>query len=272
MNELFLIGEISKLFNINSKTLRYYDELDLFKPQLIDNKTGYRYYSSNQFEQLNTINYLKVLGMSLKDIKTHLNKRSIPYITELFEIQKKQNLNKINELLSIQKKIENRIIFLENLKNVEVDKISEDIFPERLVLSLKKNIKNNHDIELSIRELENSNEKNNSVFIGKIGISINEENLKKSSFSEYHELFMIIEEDYFDKTKLRVFPKGKYITISFRGSHEKAPLYYEKLLNYIKEKHYKIIGDSFERTLVDFALTNNPNEYLSEIQIPVENI
>ena len=35
MKEFFSIGEISKLFDINKKTLRYYDEIGLFKPSFV---------------------------------------------------------------------------------------------------------------------------------------------------------------------------------------------------------------------------------------------
>ena len=272
MNKLFLIGELSKLFNINSKTLRYYDEIDLFKPQVTDNKSGYRYYSSTQFEQLNTINYLKVLGMPLKDIKTHLNKRSIDYISELLEIQKRVNLEKINELLAVQKKIENRLVFLENLKDIRTDEISEEFYKERRVIFIKKSIKNSHDIELSIRELENSNRKKNSIFIGKVGVSITKKHLLNSNFSEYNELFILLEDEVVNNENLKIFPEGKYISISFRGSHENASFYYEKLIKYINSRGYEIIGGSFERTLIDFALTSNPQEYLTEIQIPVNTI
>ena len=73
MKEFFTIGEISKLFNINSKTLRYYDEIDLFKPSYVDEHNKYRYYSIDQFECLETIQYLKELGLSLSKIKYHLN-------------------------------------------------------------------------------------------------------------------------------------------------------------------------------------------------------
>lgn len=41
MKEFFTIGEISKLFNINKKTLRYYDEIDLFKPSYVDEHNKY---------------------------------------------------------------------------------------------------------------------------------------------------------------------------------------------------------------------------------------
>ena len=55
MQNRFSIGEMSKLMNIPVKTLRYYDEIGLFKPHEVNRHTGYRYYSTEQFEQLDTI-------------------------------------------------------------------------------------------------------------------------------------------------------------------------------------------------------------------------
>ena len=45
MKTLFKIGEIAELFHLNIKTLRYYDEIGLVKPEVVDPETGYRYYS-----------------------------------------------------------------------------------------------------------------------------------------------------------------------------------------------------------------------------------
>ena len=63
--ELFTIGEIGKLFHMNIRTLRYYDAAGLLKPEKTDPDTGYRYYSTKQFERLNTIKYLRALDLSL---------------------------------------------------------------------------------------------------------------------------------------------------------------------------------------------------------------
>jgi hypothetical protein len=38
------IGEFSKLAQVSVKTLRYYDELGLLRPDWVDRYTGYRYY------------------------------------------------------------------------------------------------------------------------------------------------------------------------------------------------------------------------------------
>ena len=69
MKTLFKIGEIAELFHLNIKTLRFYDEIDLVKPEVVDPDTGYRYYSTAQFEQLNTIRYLRELDVPLNEIR-----------------------------------------------------------------------------------------------------------------------------------------------------------------------------------------------------------
>ena len=134
---------------------------------------------------------------------------------------------------------------------------------------LKKKIKNNSDIELSIRELENLTDNNNSIFIGKVGISLKKENIINKKF-EYDKLFILPEDEKYEDKFIKKFPKGKYVCINFQGSHSEAYIYYEILLNYILENQHTIIGDSFERTLIDFGLTNNINEYITEIQIPIK--
>lgn len=44
---LFTTGEFARLCNIRKDTLFYYDEIDLLKPEIIQDN-GYRYYSANQ--------------------------------------------------------------------------------------------------------------------------------------------------------------------------------------------------------------------------------
>ena len=67
------IGEFSKLTGVSIRTLRYYDEIDLFKPADIDLFTDYRYYNEEQVEDLNLINELKKVGFSLEEIKDNWN-------------------------------------------------------------------------------------------------------------------------------------------------------------------------------------------------------
>lgn len=271
MNGLFTIGEVSKLFDINIKTLRYYDEINLFKPIFIDKFNKYRYYSADQFEQLNTIMYLKALGMPLNKIKFHLSTRSIDNITQLLEEQKKITVEKIKELEYIERKIENRLKQINYATNYDKLNIVEEIeFDERNIILLKEKIKCNKDLELSIRNLENKSRKKASIFNGKIGVSISKDNLKRKRFNEYDSIFSFTDGEEYNKQLRKILPKGTYVTIRFNGNHKDSPSYYDKLLKYIEKNKYEIADDSIEIALIDFGLTTKKSEFITEIQILVK--
>ena len=42
MKDLFTIGEVARLFQLNIRTLRYYDSIGVLKPERVDGETGYR--------------------------------------------------------------------------------------------------------------------------------------------------------------------------------------------------------------------------------------
>ena len=67
--DLYTIGEVCRICNVNASMLRYYDDIGLVKPQKVDGETGYRYYGNETLLDLPVIYYLKVLGFSLKEIK-----------------------------------------------------------------------------------------------------------------------------------------------------------------------------------------------------------
>ena len=63
------IGEFANLFNISIKTVRFYEEKNLFKPFYIDKYSGYRYYDEQNIYEMSKILYLKELDFSLDEIK-----------------------------------------------------------------------------------------------------------------------------------------------------------------------------------------------------------
>ncbi|MEH7609997.1 MerR family transcriptional regulator, partial [Gottfriedia acidiceleris] len=88
MKEYFTIGEVSKLFQIKIGTLRYYDQIGLLRPEFIDKKTNYRYYSTQQFERLNSIKYLRALDLPINEIIDFFNYREIDALVEMLKKQK----------------------------------------------------------------------------------------------------------------------------------------------------------------------------------------
>lgn len=267
---MFLIGEISKLFQIDIRTLRYYDDIDLFKPAHVDERSGYRYYSIEQFEQLNTILYLKALNIPLKNVKLFLENRNIDRILQLLEEQQKETEKRIHEFTQIQKKITSRIHQIVDATNEqELGKVREVELPERKIVWLKQKIHKTDNLEMSIRLLENSTNMKSTIFLGKVGLSISLENVRQRNFEEYDSLFVIVENESFhiSEAKEKILPRDKYVTIRFAGTHADATPYYEKLMDYIDEKGYVIVEDAIEITLIDYGLTHDPSKFVTEVQL-----
>ncbi len=70
MQEKYSIGEVAKMLDISTRTLRFYDEKDLVKPAYIE-ENGYRFYEKEQIKQIELILFLKDIGFSLSRIFFH---------------------------------------------------------------------------------------------------------------------------------------------------------------------------------------------------------
>ncbi|WP_042352107.1 MerR family transcriptional regulator [Bacillus massiliigorillae] len=270
MKNIFTIGEISKLHNISIKTLRYYDEIGLFKPIETNQTNGYRYYSTEQFEQLNIIKYLRALGLSLKEIKTQFEQGSLENFVHLLEHHKERTDQKIKELQLISTRFQNRIeelMAVRQIKELGVVKLKK--IEARRMVAIQENIFSEHQLELTLKGLENSFNLEPSLFIGRVGLTVSVHNLSKHLFNEYSSVFILLEDHHYDGDCSMELPQGDYVCINFNGKREDSKHYYHMLLKYIEDHHLKIRGDAIERMIVDEFISKDENEYLTEIQIPV---
>src|SRR4051794_2573140 len=65
---MFRIGDFSRIARVSARLLRYYDEIGLLKPSIVDAASGYRFYSAEQLSRLNRILVLKQLGLTLEQV------------------------------------------------------------------------------------------------------------------------------------------------------------------------------------------------------------
>lgn len=73
--ELYLIGELAKLANVNIQTIRYYERINLLNPKIRKNKVGARLYNKDSYETLCFIKNAQALGFQLDEIKELLKLR-----------------------------------------------------------------------------------------------------------------------------------------------------------------------------------------------------
>ncbi len=268
MKDLFTIGEIANLFEINIRTLRYYDEINLLKPEFIDLNSKYRYYSTKQFERLNTIKYLRTLNMPLSKIIDFFENREIETLVSMLKEQQEEIVQKKYELELIKRKIQTRITQIEDAISTEYDRIEEKWIPKRNIGILKRNIKVGEDIEYPIAELGMKNQLNTAIFLGKVALAVDKENLLATKFDEFTSVIIIIEDEDNNHDNCESISEGDYLTLRFKGTHKEASKYYIKMLNYIKRKRYIICGNAIEITLIDYGMTNDTYKFVTEIQIP----
>ena len=254
-----------------SKTLRYYDDIGLFKAIAVDGNNGYRYYSTEQFEQLNAIKYLKFLGFSLKEIRKHMETRDASSFITLLKQRQEITNNTIKSLSLINNQFSNRISEIEQALQIKVvDEPTVRHIPERAIIRIDEHIRSEAEWELALRKLENIVGGSPSLFIGKVGLTVAKENIATGKFHEYSSVFVLWEGPLVENECVRCFGEGNYVCIYYRGNHSISKEYYEKLLQFINVKGYTIDGDSIERTIIDDYITREKGLHLTAIQIPVK--
>lgn len=272
--EWFQIGDVAKLFDISVGSLRYYEKIGLVKPEYIDSETGYRYYSTRQFECLNTIRYLRVLDMSLSQIDDFFKNRNIEKIQEMLCQQKEIVIRKQSELRNIERKIENRLQQLQEAILSEKETITLKKIGPRRIAWLRKDFSIDSyeapEFETSIIKL-GQGQKDRVIFLGKVGAGISKEHLTAEQYDQYNMVFLILDDEDQYAGLSEELPEELCVTICFCGSHKDASAYYKKLAEYMKEHELEIAGFSKEITMIDFGFTNNISEFVTEIQIPIKS-
>lgn len=270
---LFSIGDVAKLFHLSVSSLRHYENVGLLTPEYIDADSGYRYYSTKQFEVLNSIRYLRALDMPLAEIADFLSNRDVDRMEEKLHFQKQAVILKQEELKRIERKIDNRLQMIADAKKSVFDTVQLIHKNKSRMVLVDSPLKINNflDMEKPIRELDR-NQTEAVVFLGKVGVGIAPENLEKELFNGYDYIFLILDEEDCFEGKATEIPETLCVSVRFHGSHTEAPAQYKKLLYYITEHNLKIIGFSREITMIDYGLTDDLSKFVTEISISVKNI
>lgn len=101
------ISQVAELTGISIRTLQYYDEIGLLKPNE-RTQSGYRLYGEDALQKLQQILFFKELGFQLKEIKEILDKPDFDRI-EAFKKQKELLLlkrNRIDRLIQLLSRLE----------------------------------------------------------------------------------------------------------------------------------------------------------------------
>lgn len=132
----YTVQKLSKIAGISTRTLRYYDEIELLKPLKI-NSSGYRIYGQNEVNKLQQILFYRELGISLENIKNIINSPTFDSLSALKEHH--------NKLLAKRKQIDllienvTKTIALREGKYIMTDLEKFEGFKEKIIDENEKN-------------------------------------------------------------------------------------------------------------------------------------
>lgn len=274
MNDKYTIAEISRFLNISKSALRYYDSIGLCEPACRDEKTGYRYYEYHQFFLLNMIGKFKKMRLSLDQIKAHSRIKNVASLEHLL-LERREILRKeLEELMALDRQNEQLLQKIETSNAARRNQAIElRQIPRRFLYRLNINF-SNEDLYAYIKILYSSYIKNidrePAYEKGDIALEISRDNLQKRQFHTYNSIGFFVENgEALGASRLAEIPAGTYAVACHIGRYDTIAKTYRKLEHYIRVSHMEIIGNSVETSLINISMTNNPDEFVTEIQIPV---
>ena len=268
MKDYYKIGEISKIYGIGRDSLMYYEDIGILKP--FRDKNGYRMYKLSDIWRLNLIKELRSLNFPMKKIKEYLDDRNIESTKEILNKEIILIDEKIEELLSYKQNIMKRLDTInDELRNLKLYEIDLVYINKRKDLELNANITKDEEFDFLIQKLQKDYE-NRFTILGNnnIGSSFFFDKIKQGIYNEFKSVFCFLEDE--EEIYNIIFNEGYYLTLTYKGKYKNNKHYINKMFKYIEEKGYKIISDPIEIYKIDIHETEDINEFITEIQIPVD--
>ncbi|HAE60922.1 MAG TPA: MerR family transcriptional regulator [Eubacteriaceae bacterium] len=268
---MFRIGEFSKMGKTTIKTLRYYDEEGLLKPEKIDKFTGHRYYGTEQLITLHRIQSFRQLGISIDEIKLLLSGKEIAEFlkkrkSELIQtiVNAKDAISKIEFILNQEedyfmsynatiKELPECIVYSKNITVPSYDAYF-DLIPE-----IGRAVKGQYpDLKCSVPEY---------CYIEYLDREYKEKNFKV----EFCEAVESFRED-FDDIKFKKINAVTAVSVMHKGPYSELSKAYSYIFKWIENNGYKALGAPRESYIDGIWNKDSEEEWLTELQIPVEKV
>lgn len=253
MKTLYTIGDISRLFNINISTLRYYNDIGLLIPKHIDERSHYRYYGIEQFEDISMIAYFKRMSLPIKMIKAFLTHRNPEESKQRFSSHLDDIEKQIEALNMIKSELTYRLHDLDRAGCVGQFEIK--YFNKRYVVTTDEIMDCNETIDYNLTVLS---DKCHAVFTGRYGMLTSMDNMNKKLFLE-----VSLAGDF-------ILESGNYLVYRYKGRHKDSFHVYDKMKDYARENNLLLNNTSVEITLINDAYTTTYDDYVTEIQIQIK--
>ncbi len=270
------IGKMALLNQVTEQTLRHYDRIGLLKPAYIDDQSRYRYYNIKQSAKLDMIQYMKALGMSLKQIKQQFETKDVTTVEQMLLEQKLQTEQRIEKLENMKNALDTCVInYNRYFKKPEYGQIKFENITKRKIFcyDIQKDVYecNLDDYEYMLRELKKQVTLQHlpMAYFCNVGSIIRKPALESNEFAS-SEIFLFVPENFNPPNGIEYIPESDFLCI-YCDNFEEEKKYADKLLDFIKHNPYQIIGDYICEVVIELPIFyHNDRHLLIKIQIPVK--
>ncbi len=270
---MFKIGDFSKISGVTPRMLKYYEEVELLMPSVIDESNGYRYYDEDQLAVIAKIKMLQSIGFSSKEMKSMINDE-IPL--EMFSDKKKEisdNIKQEEELIRSIEFFENAFT---NLPFTQYYTVVIRSLPSQTVITKRDVFHSISDIEKATFAMMREGEAKKYKFTEPIY------GIVEYNDAEYRE------EDMDCMITLPIDREGKpssmfntevekaydkVACILHKGSYKFLPYAYIFAYDWIATNGFRAVAPAREKYIAGFwNKPDNTSDYITELEIPVEKI
>lgn len=274
--ERLTIGQMAKLNHITEQTLRFYDKIGLLTPDTVDAQTGYRYYSVSQIAYLDMIQYMKSLGMKLRDIQKQLELRDPMLIKSILKERENQIEDEIRFLHQQKRAIERTLQSYQHYEMAPPDgTIVLEYIPERWIYCIDAGV-NFYDYGIAayeemLRKLKESliTDHLPQLYFCNAGTILQQQDLEQRRFYSSR-VFVLVDREFVADQLVISVPANTYLCI-YCNDFEKEKGYIHRLLDQIEHEGYQIAGDYICEGIAEFPLSDRKKRGMFlRLQIPIK--
>ncbi len=269
MNNKFRIGELARIFNISTDTLRHYDKIGLLKPEQ-DDINHYRYYDITSMFKLSRILFIKNLDISLSEIDDYMNNKNADRLLHMLKKKDEELEHKIHHLQNLKHKINTKLDLFEHYKTKH-DTIYLQNLDNRFGVFIKTSGLDDESKIIDIFKRTGKYIKNSSWLVeGQVYTSLAKKDIEEGIFNQFRYFVEVSPSDVDRIDHLVCIPKGEYVCMTVVGPYEELINRYLTLVDWINQNGYVISGDSIENNIVDNDYSESAEEFITELQIPIK--
>lgn len=271
-NEYYSVGRFSKICNIPTNTLRYYDKIGLIRPERLGDN-NYRFYSKETLAYIPVIKYYKQMGFSLEEIKKIVDENSFVIHEKLFK-------EKLDQLKEMESSIYTKYAAIEGwlqliseaelIRKNDVREVAVKYIEPLKFCCLEQDFNYNYKEAIINIDFTNYIESIGNEVAGVIILNFPSAKLKLRKEKTKVTIMQQPVLNITPETETKRFGGQVFACCYHIGSHENIEDTYNKIYDWASTNHYICADESYERFLIDYWTTQNTHCFVTEILIKID--